>query len=85
MPVGPLRRIVDLALRIDADRAHVLHWLTRTKLSEFGGQTPVDLVVAEQGGVVEEMLLAILAGQAGEGKAGTPPGGGLPGFSESPA
>ena len=57
-----LMRILDLAMEIFKDRAHVREWLSNPKRT-LAGRVPLDLIRTEEGGrVLEEKLLRLKYG-----------------------
>lgn len=49
MSRGTIRRIFELAERLEPDRKIVWDWLFHTRIEVLGGYTPLELVFADQG------------------------------------
>jgi hypothetical protein len=64
MRQGIVRRVADVALRIEPDRSAVLEWILHTPLPSLGGQTTFELACDGQGERVIALLNALLL-QAG--------------------
>lgn len=56
MRQGIVRRVADLALKIEPDRTRVLEWILHSRLSELGGLTTFELACNGEG----ERVLALL-------------------------
>lgn len=57
---GIVRRVADVALRIEPDRSAVLEWILHAPLPSLGGQTPFELACEGQGERVIALLNALL-------------------------
>ncbi|MBT2118095.1 hypothetical protein KK141_15745 [Dyella sp. LX-66] len=64
MSRGIIRRIFDLAERLEPDRNIVWDWLFHTRIDVLDGYTPLELVFADQGGRVLELLQSALSDEA---------------------
>jgi len=60
MRQGIVRRVADVALRIEPDRSAVLEWILHTPLPSLGGQTTFELACDGQGERVIALLNALL-------------------------
>jgi len=60
MRQGIVRRVADVALRIEPDRSAVLDWILHTPLPSLGGQTTFELACDGQGERVIALLNALL-------------------------
>lgn len=60
MRQGIVRRVADVALRIEPDRGAVLEWILHTPLPSLGGQTTFELACDGQGERVIALLNALL-------------------------
>ncbi len=60
MRQGIVRRVADVALRIEPDRSAVLEWILHTPLPSLGGQTTFELACNGQGERVIALLNALL-------------------------
>ncbi len=60
MRQGIVRRVADVALRIEPDRSAVLEWILHTPLPSLGGQTTFKLACDGQGERVIALLNALL-------------------------
>ncbi len=56
MRQGIVRRVAELALRIEPDRSAVLEWILHTPLPALGGQTTFELACNGEG----ERVIALL-------------------------
>ncbi|MCF7752092.1 hypothetical protein KQ945_15130 [Bacillus subtilis subsp. subtilis] len=60
MRQGIVRRVADVALRIEPDRSAVLEWILHAPLPSLGGQTTFELACDGQGERVIALLNALL-------------------------
>jgi len=60
MRQGIVRRVADLALQIEPDRAAVLEWILHSPLPALDGQTTFELVCHGQGERVVALLGSLL-------------------------
>ncbi|MET4679060.1 hypothetical protein [Stenotrophomonas rhizophila] len=60
MRQGIVRRVADLALQIEPDRAAVLEWILHSPLSALDGQTTFELACEGQGERVVALLDTLL-------------------------
>jgi len=74
MRQGIVRRVADVALRIEPDRSAVLEWILHTPLPSLGGQTTFELACDGQGERVIALLNALLL-QPGAGAPRLPQAG----------
>lgn len=56
MSQGIIRRIFELAERLEPDRKVVWDWLFHTRIDVLSGYTPLELVFADQGERVVRLL-----------------------------
>ncbi len=60
MRQGIVRRVADLALQIEPDRAAVLEWILHSPLPALDGQTTFELACQGQGERVVALLVTLL-------------------------
>ncbi len=60
MRQGIVRRVADLALQIEPDRAAVLEWILHSPLPALDGQTTLELACEGQGERVVALLDTLL-------------------------
>ncbi len=61
MRPGIVRRVANVALQIEPDRARVLQWILHSPLPALGGRTTFELACNGQGQRVLMMLYALQA------------------------